>query len=164
MISFHQIYQQYVDQIYRFAFCLCGDEMEANDLTSETFVRLWTHLGSVQTETVKGYLFSITNNLFLQSRRSAHRRQEMPNNLPDLTPGPERMVQGKHSLATVIAAMKLLPEIDRAALVLRAYEHLSYREIAQCLNTSVSAARVKVHRSRLKLLEILEKENPTHAN
>lgn len=164
MISFHQIYEQYADHVFRFAFWLCSDETEANDLTSETFVRLWTNQNSVRAETVKGYLFRIANNLFLQSRRGGYRTQEMPPDLLDRKPGPDRMAQGKRRLAAVTAAMKELPEADRAALILRAYEHLSYREIAQCLNATPAAVRVKVHRARIRLLELMEKEDCTHEN
>lgn len=162
MISFHQVYEQYAESVFRFAYGLCGDESEAGDLTSESFIRLWTHRGSVRAETVKGYLFSITNNLFLKSLRKQHREETYPQNLQDLKPNPEQKTHSKQRFEVTMAAIKQLPENQRAALLLRAYENLPYREIAQCLNTNVAAARVNVHRARMKLLELVDKENPSN--
>jgi RNA polymerase sigma-70 factor (ECF subfamily) len=54
----------------------------------------------------------------------------------------------------VLSWMQRLPEIDRAALVMRAQGELSYEAIAAALGLSVPAARVKVHRARLKLEEL----------
>jgi RNA polymerase sigma-70 factor (ECF subfamily) len=51
----------------------------------------------------------------------------------------------------VAAALRQLPEVDRAALLMRAEDGLPYEEIAAALGLSVAAARVKVHRARLKL-------------
>jgi RNA polymerase sigma-70 factor (ECF subfamily) len=48
--------------------------------------------------------------------------------------------------------MQRLPEIDRAALLMRAQDQMSYEEISHALNLSVSAAKVKIHRARLKLM------------
>jgi RNA polymerase sigma-70 factor (ECF subfamily) len=48
-----------------------------------------------------------------------------------------------------------LPEVDRAAVLMRADEGLAYEEIAMALGISVASAKVKVHRARLKLAESL---------
>ena len=41
-VTFHELYKRYANDVYRFAYWLCGDKDEAKDITSETFVRLWT--------------------------------------------------------------------------------------------------------------------------
>lgn len=51
----------------------------------------------------------------------------------------------------MLLRLQKLPEIDRAALVLRASEELPYEEIARMLNISLASAKVKVHRARLSL-------------
>ena len=55
-----------------------------------------------------------------------------------------------------MAALQLLPEIDRAVLLLRAKEELSYEDIAAVTGLSVTAAKVKVFRARAKLVELLK--------
>jgi RNA polymerase sigma-70 factor (ECF subfamily) len=60
----------------------------------------------------------------------------------------------------VLVALQTLPEIDRAAVLLRAEEGMSYEEVAAALGISPVAARVKVHRARLKLAEALRTSGP----
>ena len=57
----------------------------------------------------------------------------------------------KAELQVVLEALQTLPEIDRAALLMRAEDGMPYEEIASALGVSPVAARVKVHRARLKL-------------
>jgi DNA-directed RNA polymerase specialized sigma24 family protein len=54
-------------------------------------------------------------------------------------------------LAQVLLFIQTLPEIDRAALALRLQGDLSYEEIARVLGVSLAAAKVRVHRARMKL-------------
>jgi RNA polymerase sigma-70 factor (ECF subfamily) len=63
----------------------------------------------------------------------------------------------------VLAALQALPEIDRAAVLMRAEEGMSYEEIAAALGISLPAAKVKVHRARLKLAEARLPGGPAHA-
>jgi len=63
----------------------------------------------------------------------------------------EASAEAKHEFARVCEAMALLPEIDRSALLLRVMEGLPYEEIAAVLRISIAAAKVKVHRARLRL-------------
>ncbi len=53
----------------------------------------------------------------------------------------------------MLTALQALPEIDRAAVLMRADDEMAYEEIARALGISVSAAKVKVHRARLTLAE-----------
>ena len=69
MVSFHELYQSYAADIYRFAFCLAGDRFEAEDITSETFVRAWVNHSTIRTETLKAYLFTIARNIYLEGKR-----------------------------------------------------------------------------------------------
>jgi DNA-directed RNA polymerase specialized sigma24 family protein len=64
----------------------------------------------------------------------------------------EQVVSHKTDLEAVQAYLQTFPEVDRAALLLRA-DGVAYDEIANSLNISLSLAKVKVHRLRLKLVE-----------
>ncbi len=56
----------------------------------------------------------------------------------------------------MLTALSSLPEIDRTAVLMRADEALPYEDIANVLGISVGAAKVKVHRARLRLAEALQ--------
>jgi RNA polymerase sigma-70 factor (ECF subfamily) len=158
MRSFEDLYAQYADDIYRFALWLSDDPMEAEDITAETFVRAWLRFRSIRMETLKGYLLKIARNIFLTMKRKARRDTQLADNYPDPSPGPESMAQAHITLADVKSFLQTLPECDRSAFVLRVLYDLSYGEIARVLEVSEVAARVKVHRTRKKLLFLTMKE------
>jgi RNA polymerase sigma-70 factor (ECF subfamily) len=62
----------------------------------------------------------------------------------------------KAELSAVLAALRLLSEVDRAALLMRVQEEMPYEEIAQALKLPVTTVKVKVHRARLKLMQARE--------
>lgn len=129
--------------------------MLADDITAETFVRAWTASGEIRMPTVKSYLFSIAKNLCLDAFREKARRVglEEVELLPDPRTGLEDELEFRSDLKAVLAGLMKLDQTDRAALLLRVQEEMSYDEIAVVLRISPSSARVKVHRARLKLMQ-----------
>jgi RNA polymerase sigma-70 factor (ECF subfamily) len=152
MLNFQDLYESYATDVYRFAFWLAGDNFEAEDITSETFIRAWVNRSTIRTETLKAYLFTIARNTFLQRQRKRKRQVVLKDVYPDPAPGPGERVETQHELLRVQKFLQTLPEIDRAAFVLRIQHELPYAEIARVLELSLSAAKVKVHRVRKKLL------------
>lgn len=152
MNDFHDLFIMYAKDIYRFALLLSGDEMEAEEITAETFARIITGKTPIIRETVKGYLLTIARNLYLEMLRRQKRLVEIEPEIPIHAPNMEESMEFKIDLEDVHAYLQTFPEIDRAALLLRA-GGMSYHEIAGSLEISVPAAKVKVHRLRLKLAE-----------
>ena len=150
-VDFSGLYRTHAQDLRRFALYLSGDPALADDLVSEAFVRVWTARERVEWPTVRGYLFTVVRNLFLKHRQAERRRAGLDTDTIDHRPGPADHAQGHSELRVVLAALDELPEIDRAAVLMRADDGLSYEEIAAALGISVTAARVKVHRARLKL-------------
>jgi len=152
MLNFQDLYDTYADEVYRFAYWLAGDTAEAEDVTSETFVRAWVRRSVIRTETLKAYLFTIARNTYLQRRRKASRQVELEDVHEATGPGPDRLAEARLELIEVRRLLQTVPEIDRAAFVLRVQHELPYDEIARVLQVSLAAAKVKVHRVRKKLL------------
>ncbi len=156
LAEFTGIYHAYAKDLRRFALYLAGDAALADDLVSEAFVRAWTARDRVELSTVRAYLFTIVRNLFLHHVRDQRRRAPLDTRVEsavDDRPDPEERASGQRELQIVLAALTALPEIDRAALLMRADEQVSYEEISAALGISVAAAKVKVHRARLRLAE-----------
>ena len=149
--NFHDLYQKYVQDIYRFSYWLCGNAQDAEDITSETFVRALTSTDEIRTETVKGYLLTIARNLAFKKLKHTSRITDLTPSLPAASEGLDRTVETNLSLQSTMQFLQTLPEIDRAALLMHIQEDLSYEEISKVLGISLVAARVKVHRTRLKL-------------
>ena len=97
------------------------------------------------------YLFAIVRNLYASERRRTARHLALDESIPSTAPEQDERLEHQMALAGVLRALQLLPEIDRAALLLRTHEEMSYAEIARTLHLSVSSVKVKVHRARLKL-------------
>jgi RNA polymerase sigma-70 factor (ECF subfamily) len=146
------LYRRHASAVFRFAWGLCGDRSEAEDIVSETFVRLLTRPPHIRTQTALAYLLAVARNAWLTARR---RRREVP--LPpeiEASGGdPAGRLDDRARLEAVFRELRGVPDGERAALLLRAQHGLSYEEIASALETSVGAARVRVHRARLRLAE-----------
>ena len=159
MLSFEELYIAYSPEVYRFAFWLSGDAAEAEDITSETFVRAWMNFNSIRTETLKAYLFTIARNIFLESLRKHGNHAELADEIADHRPGMEKQIEHESELDTVRNILQALPEVDRSAFVMRVQYDLPYEEIARVLEISETSVKVKVHRVRKKLFEMkLKKE------
>ncbi len=155
LVDFTGLYEQHAAHVHRFALYLSGDSALADDLTSEAFVRVWTARDRVELSTVRAYLFAIVRNLFLEARRRERRHAPLDERIRSTVPGPEDLADGHSQVRALLTALSGLPEIDRAALLMRADEALPYEDIANVLGISVGAAKVKVHRARLRLAEAL---------
>jgi RNA polymerase sigma-70 factor (ECF subfamily) len=152
MMTFEDLYEKHYQDVYRFAVWLTGSRAEADDVVSETFVRAWTGLGRIRTETLRGYLFQTARNVFLGRLRKQKRESALADAHSDPLPGPESTAEIRQTLAGVERILKRLPEADRSAFVLRVVHDLGYAEIARVLGISETAARVKVHRIRKRLI------------
>jgi len=147
------LYRQYAPDVFRFALYLSGNRDEAEDITSETFVRAWTSPEPIRAATVKGYLLTIARNLFLQTLRKTRRHVELEEeDLRDPNPGPQAQAEQSSEVQAVLAKLQKLSAVDRAALLMRAVHDMPYEEIARSLGISLAATKVKIHRARLALL------------
>ena len=159
MLNFQDLYEAYALDIYRFALWMVGDHYEAEDITSETIVCAWARKSKIRTETLKAYLFTIARNIYLEKLRKQQRQVALNDIHPDPNPGPEKVVEAHLRILSILHFLQTVPEIDRAAFVMRVQHELPYAEIARALGLSLSATKVKVHRVRKKLvISFLEKE------
>ncbi|GAB1471462.1 hypothetical protein MASR2M66_23400 [Chloroflexota bacterium] len=156
--DFHELYQSYAQDIYRFAYWLCGNAQDAEDITSETFVRALTASGEIKAETIKGYLLTIARNSAYKKSNREKRFVPLSVDQPAYKSEPSQLVEQSMILESALQFIQTLPEVDRSALVLRLQNELPYEEIASILNISLAAAKVKVHRGRLKLAEYMRQQ------
>lgn len=154
MMTFHDLYKQYAADVYRFAFWLSGSAADADDITAETFMRAWAGNQKIRAETVKAYLFTIARNLYLKQVTRARREEALDENLVAALPEPDGLWEKREVLTAVFQQLQRLSEADRAAFILRVQYELPYAEIARILAISEAAAKVKVHRARLKLTAV----------
>lgn len=151
MREFHDLYARYAGDVHRFATYLTGDPALADDITSETFLRAWTSASPIRHDTVKAYLFTIARHLVFAESRRAAKLHELEDTMPSAAPSQDTQHEQQAALARVLRGLRHLPAVDRAALLLRVRDGMSYEDIAAALDLSLSNVKVKVHRARLKL-------------
>lgn len=161
MLTLQELYEAYSKDIYRFAYWLSGNSPDAEDITSETFVRAWLNYDSTKMETLKAYLMKIARNIYLEMLRKNQDHAELEDHLPDHQDDMEIKIQLQSELKSISGFLQTLNEDDRTAFILRIDHDMSYAEIARILKISETAAKVKVHRVRKKILEdrIRKEEN-----
>ena len=157
MQDFDRLYREHAPHVRRFALHLCGEAAQADDITAETFVRVWATRASLRHATVRAFLFAIARNLFVTGVRASWRRVPLEDVHADPAPGPLARAESRAEADALARALAQLTPEDREALVLRAQEALSYAEIAQILGTSEGAVKVRVHRARKRLLSLMDR-------
>jgi RNA polymerase sigma-70 factor (ECF subfamily) len=154
MDDFESLYREHATAVFRFAWGLCGDRSSAEDLVSETFVRVLTKAPRIETRTALAYLLAVARNTYLSGLRRQSREVSLPEDIVAPEQDPLRRLDGQDRLETIVRALRELPEGERTALLLRVDHELSYEEIARTLGISAVAARVRVHRARLRLMDV----------
>jgi RNA polymerase sigma-70 factor (ECF subfamily) len=149
--------EHYWDRLYRWLYHLSHDRHTAEDLTQETFLKAFTSLASFKAGTnLQAWLFRIAHNSFLNQRRAARRvRQPFPEDLPAVMDGPAEEAMSREALQLLARAVDRLPNDFRAAFLLRVEANLSFREMAEVLETTEETARWRVFKARQKLMEVL---------
>ncbi len=141
------------DKIYRLGLRITLNAQEAEDLTQDTLIRLWTgrdKLGTV--ESIEAYSLTIARNLALD--RIARRDNQNVSvddsgtDAPDNARTPDEQLIHDERLEKVHNIFNALPERQRTALQLRDIEGLSYTEAAQAMGISEDLFRVTLHRAR----------------
>jgi RNA polymerase sigma-70 factor, ECF subfamily len=153
----HRIYEDHAAAVHRFAVSLTGDRALADDLTAEAFVRLWTAPGEIRLQTIRAYLCTIVRNLYVSDRRRARRSTELDETVPDPVDRVGAPLERRSETAAALRALGSLAPEDRDALLMRAAD-VAYADIARSLGISVSAAKVRVHRARVRLLRARDQE------
>jgi RNA polymerase sigma-70 factor (ECF subfamily) len=146
---------------------MLGSPSDAEDIAQQVFLRVWQHAKSYRPDAkFTTYLFTIARNLVFNETRRRSRKKEIPLETSDLSdthhePGdalhrqPDASCLEAELRDAVDKAIATLPETQRLAVILRRYEDLSYEEIAEVLDLSVSAVKSQLFRARSSLREAL---------
>jgi len=147
---------------------MLGTNSEAEDIAQQVFVRVWKNVKRyVPRAKFTTWLLKITRNLVFNELRRRSRHPQVP--LQSESDEEERPLKDEHAVApdasllgdelqrAVDAAIAKLPETQRMAVILRRYDELSYEEIAETLDQSVSAVKSLLFRARTELRENLKR-------
>jgi len=171
--AFGELVSRYQNRLVSIFVHLVGDREAAEDLTQEAFLRIYrARNGYEPTAKFSTWVFRIAQNLASNSRRSKGRRKEVQ--LKTTESGPmgarplEQVLKEKSALMParladrgelqehVRAALELLNERQKLALLLHKFEEMSYEDIAETMEMSPSAVKSLLSRARESLRAKLE--------
>lgn len=163
--SWDTIVRTYADSVYRLAYRLSGNAQDAEDLTQETFIRVFRSLDRFRPGTFEGWLHRITTNLFLDQvrHRSVLRMESLPEDTERVaanSAGPASLVDEKLLHPDLQHALDSLSTDYRVAVVLCDIEGLTYEEIADLLGVKIGTVRSRIHRGRAQLRALLGDVRP----
>lgn len=153
--AFEEVYRRHSRKIYALCLRMTAEPSRAEELTQDTFVRVWERLGYFKAEGgfFVAWLKRIAVNLVLSDRRLRARR-------PVEQPGDEATLPGSRpSSGTSIdleKAVRSLPPRARAVFVLHDIEGYRHEEIGRLLDINPGTSKAQLHRARRLLREVLE--------
>ena len=169
--AFAELVEKYQQPLFNFVFRTLRDETETEDVAQNTFLQVWKSRARYErTAKFSTWLFTIARNLCLNEirRRSRHPAESLEETHPEHDDQPSRQYEDKKiflptetalhgELAQKIEeALAELPENQRTAILLCRQDELSYEEIAEVLDCSLSATKSLIHRGREMLKEKLK--------
>jgi len=158
--AFLNIVDAFQKPVYNLCYRMLGDPNEAEDATQETFLRAYTKLDTYQPgHKFSSWLLSVASHYCIDLLRK--RRYQMVSWddlppwrwLPDSGPQPEQVALKHESDGDLHGLLDTLPSDYRAAVILRYWHEMSYDEIAETMNTTVSAIKSRLFRARQMMAE-----------
>lgn len=161
--SFGQLYDLYVKKIYRFVYFKVNSEVEAQDITSQTFLKAWQYLidsDSDEIRNIRAFLYRIARNIVIDHFRTQNIQAQWQDNVEAMyanepTEDLGEIVEKKLDKELVLASVNKLRPVYQEVILLKYVEDLSIGEIAKIINRSNGAARVLLHRAIQELKKTL---------
>ena len=168
--AFNEVVARYKTKIYNYIYRMTGSSDDAEDLTQEVFIRLYTSIDSFRSQSsLNTWLFRIAGNLCVDRFRRGKNRTpaysldapvgetegEMAHEVADLTYEPHRLLENVEMAEQIQAALALLPEKLRATLILHDIEGMPYDEVAQVVGCPLGTVKSRLFNARTQLRQRL---------
>ena len=168
--AFNEVVARYKTKVYNYLYRMTGSSDDAEDLTQEVFIRMYTSIGSFRSQSsLNTWLFRIASNLCIDRFRRAKNRTaayslddpigdgegETTHEVPDRTYEPQRLLENGEMAEQIQRALAQLPEKLRATLLLHDIEGLPYEEIAQVVGCPLGTVKSRLFNARLQLRQRL---------
>ena len=159
--TFNRVLADQRHRVYSHAIQCLRDPDDAADVTQEAFLRLWRQGPDVDDERLGAWLTRVVHNLCIDhSRRARTVRNRLghadPTALDELSTRPEQIDLDGDRRQDMLDALATLPAETRSIMLMHYYQGLKLQEIADLLGKNVNSLKVRIHRARKALREVLE--------
>ena len=161
--AFEELVKRHQELVFSLSFKLTGNRELANDVAQEAFIRAWKAIGKFRGDSTFGtWIYRITVNTAWTLRKKAKKHYSL--NIEDTQEpvvvdekkDPELVAINSDLSIVLRKALNQIPLEQRIIVELKNIEGRSHKEIADYLDISVTAAKVRLHRAHQKLRNILE--------
>ncbi len=162
--AFTRFFEKYRNTIYNFGIRFCGNPEDASDILQETLISTFKYIRNFKGDAkLTTWLYRIASNACLQKRRKENGIESSLDQLMEIDHDagsdnrfhPHDRLEKQEASKVIESAILKLPADYRIPFLLREVERLPHREIAEILETSLSNAKVRVHRARLMLRDLV---------
>jgi len=168
--EFEDLAIQYMDSFYNTALRMTGDEVEAQDLVQDAYLRAYRFFDRFEKGTnFRAWLFKIIRNIYINKYRKESQNPAMIDisdadlfGLVSIAETPENEIFDHLLDDDITKALDDLPEDFRLALLLSDIEEFSYKEIADILDCPIGTVMSRLHRGRKMLRKRLYKYSKSH--
>ncbi len=151
------------DKLYRYAFRILGNQMAAEDVVQEVFIKVWKRKEEVKTiENKEAWCMTVTRNLaFDKLRKKKYHTEPVETHfgIKDENLNPQEKVQSDDLMTLIKRAINRLPKDQQQVVHLRDVEGYKYKEIADITGFTIEKVKVYLHRARITLRKELANIN-----
>jgi len=161
--AFSQLYEQYFDKIYRYLILRIGNQMEAEDLTQQVFLKALKSINAFQWKGIpfSAWLYRIAHNLAVDCLRKRTRSPEECLEPSDAVSdsNPQLEVERKSDIEQLVKACRGLTQAQREVISLRFASELPIAYVAKIMGKSEGAIKALQHSAIVALRKIIVVEN-----
>ena len=157
-IAYESAFRQYAKELRQFMYIKTGSIQRSEDIVQDAFIKLWKNCKKVTNESVRGFLYKVCKNQFLNEVKHQQvvlKYQAHVAN-PSTSQDPEFLMMEKEYHEKLIHAIQSLPEKQRTVFLLNRIEKKTYKEIASDLELSVKAIEKRMHLALKTIREKIE--------
>ena len=169
--AFNALIRKHETRAYQYAFRLTRNPEEAADVVADAFVRIYNALHNFKGQSAfTTWMYRILTNCYLDVKKKEKNRQttslesvlqtpdgEVERQIEDPGASPYEDTERNERERSIEDAVSLLPEYQRAMIVMYHAESMTYEEIAAALDLPVGTVKSRLNRARISLRELLVK-------
>ncbi|NQU77853.1 sigma-70 family RNA polymerase sigma factor [Candidatus Falkowbacteria bacterium] len=150
--AFAQVYDAYIDKIYKFIYYKVRTQEQAEDLTSQVFTKLLEYiLSGKEIENLQALIYRVARNQVVDHYRSSKVEVPIEFAVRETAVSFEAEIGKKEGLMEIEKALRKLKGEIKEAMLLRYIDDYSIREVAEILGKSEGSVRVMIHRARKEI-------------
>lgn len=154
-----KILNLYKGRIFSYILRLVKNYDDAEELTLETFIKFFNAIKSYDpSRSLSTWLFTIAHNVVVDFLRKNRIEYEYLEGMDSIKPDFTTKYEQAKKMEAIEKALEKLPPVDREIVILFHKEELSYQEISDILKIPVTTIKIRLHRARKRLREIVRKE------